>query len=66
MNAPILAPGGRIDEASPTVPVRVAVLTVSDTRDEESACWPSASRRRATAWPARPSHPTTAPPSAPR
>ena len=36
MNAPLLTPGGRIDEALPTVPVLVAVLTVSDTRDEES------------------------------
>ena len=36
MNAPLLAPGGRIDESLKTVPVRVAVLTVSDTRDEES------------------------------
>jgi molybdenum cofactor biosynthesis protein B len=30
------APGGRIDTALPLVPVRVAVLTISDTRDEES------------------------------
>jgi len=29
-------PGGRIDESLPFKPVRVAVLTVSDTRDEES------------------------------
>jgi len=36
MNAPMLAPGGRIDESLKTIPVRVAVLTVSDTRDEES------------------------------
>ena len=36
MNAPVLSPGGRIDESKPVVPVRVAVLTVSDTRDEES------------------------------
>jgi molybdenum cofactor biosynthesis protein B len=35
MNA-ILAPGGRYDEAAPVTPVRVAVLTISDTRDEES------------------------------
>ena len=28
--------GGRIDEAQTLVPVRVAVLTISDTRDEES------------------------------
>jgi molybdenum cofactor biosynthesis protein B len=32
----ITAPGGRIDEALPWTPVRIAVLTVSDTRDEES------------------------------
>ena len=31
-----LTPGGRIDPARPFVPVRIAVLTVSDTRDEES------------------------------
>jgi molybdenum cofactor biosynthesis protein B len=31
-----LAPGGRIDEKLALTPVRVAVLTVSDTRDEES------------------------------
>jgi len=31
-----LSPGGRLDEAAPFIPVRVAVLTVSDTRDEES------------------------------
>ena len=30
------APGGRIDESLQLTPVRVAVLTVSDTRDEES------------------------------
>lgn len=30
------APGGRLDEALLLTPVRVAVLTVSDTRDEES------------------------------
>jgi molybdenum cofactor biosynthesis protein B len=34
MNA--LAPGGRYDEAAPRQAVRVAVLTISDTRDEES------------------------------
>ena len=34
MNA--LTPGGRIDPARPIKPVRIAVLTVSDTRDEES------------------------------
>jgi molybdenum cofactor biosynthesis protein B len=32
----LTAPGGRIDESLPLTPVRVAVLTVSDTRDEES------------------------------
>jgi len=32
----ITAPGGRIDESLPKTPVRIAVLTVSDTRDEES------------------------------
>ena len=31
-----LPPGGRLDEAAAFTPVRVAVLTVSDTRDEES------------------------------
>ena len=36
MNAPLLAPGCRIDESLEVTPVRVAVLTVSDTRDEES------------------------------
>jgi molybdopterin adenylyltransferase len=36
MNAPLLSPGGRIDESLEVIPVRVAVLTVSDTRDEES------------------------------
>ena len=34
MNAPV--PGGRIDESKPLVPVRIAVLTVSDTRTEEN------------------------------
>ena len=34
MNA--LNPGGRIDPAKPLKAVRVAVLTISDTRDEES------------------------------
>lgn len=34
--SPTLAPGGRIDEDLPRKPVRVAVLTISDTRDEES------------------------------
>jgi molybdenum cofactor biosynthesis protein B len=36
MNAPVLSPGGRIDEKQTIKPVRIAVLTVSDTRDEES------------------------------
>jgi molybdenum cofactor biosynthesis protein B len=35
MNAPFAA-GGKIDEAKPFKPVRVAVLTISDTRDAES------------------------------
>lgn len=34
MNAPVLQPGGRIDESKALTPVRVAVLTVSDTRTE--------------------------------
>jgi molybdenum cofactor biosynthesis protein B len=33
MNAPVLQPGGKIDETRPRKSVRVAVLTVSDTRD---------------------------------
>ena len=36
MNAPVLAAGGKIDETLKRVSVRVAVLTVSDTRDAES------------------------------
>jgi len=36
MNAPVLTPGGRIDADRAFKPVRIAVLTVSDTRDEES------------------------------
>ncbi|HLI66408.1 MAG TPA: molybdenum cofactor biosynthesis protein B [Caulobacteraceae bacterium] len=36
MNAPVVAPGGRIDENLTLTPVKIAVLTVSDTRDEES------------------------------
>jgi molybdenum cofactor biosynthesis protein B len=36
MNAPVLNPGGRIDEKQPIKPVRIAVLTVSDTRDDET------------------------------
>ena len=35
MNAP-LAAGGRYDAAAPFAAVRIAVLTISDTRDEES------------------------------
>ncbi|HEV2530666.1 molybdenum cofactor biosynthesis protein B [Phenylobacterium sp.] len=31
-----LQPGGRINEALPIKPVKIAVLTISDTRDEES------------------------------
>jgi molybdenum cofactor biosynthesis protein B len=31
-----LTPGGKYDESLTTTPVRVAVLTISDTRDEES------------------------------
>jgi len=34
--SPSLAPGGRVDEGAALQPVRVAVLTISDTRDEES------------------------------
>ena len=34
MNA--LTPGGKIDTSRPLKPVKVAVLTISDTRDEES------------------------------
>ena len=34
MNA--LTPGGKIDPERPFKPVKVAVLTISDTRDEES------------------------------
>jgi molybdenum cofactor biosynthesis protein B len=36
MNAPALNPGGRIDEKQPIKPIRIAVLTVSDTRDDET------------------------------
>ncbi len=36
MTITLPAPGGKIDEAKPLKPVRIAVLTVSDTRDEES------------------------------
>ena len=35
MNAPLI-PGGRYDEAAAFAPIKVAVLTISDTRDEES------------------------------
>jgi len=31
-----LTPGGKLDEAAALTPVRIAVLTISDTRDEES------------------------------
>ena len=33
MNAPVLTPGGKIDETKPLKSVRMAVLTVSDSRD---------------------------------
>ena len=36
MNAPVLQPGGRINEALAVKAVKIAVLTISDTRDEES------------------------------
>ena len=36
MNAPAFAPGGKIDTGKTLKPVRIAVLTISDTRDEES------------------------------
>jgi molybdenum cofactor biosynthesis protein B len=32
----LLAPGGKLDETAEVTPVRIAVLTISDTRDEES------------------------------
>ena len=32
----LLAPGGKLDESAALTPVRIAVLTISDTRDEES------------------------------
>jgi molybdenum cofactor biosynthesis protein B len=32
----MLVPGGKYDEAAALTPVRIAVLTISDTRDEES------------------------------
>jgi molybdenum cofactor biosynthesis protein B len=31
-----LSPGGRVDESQAIKPVRIAILTISDTRDEES------------------------------
>ena len=31
-----LAPGGKLDETAALTPVRIAVLTISDTRDEET------------------------------
>ncbi|HEY9219342.1 MAG TPA: molybdenum cofactor biosynthesis protein B [Phenylobacterium sp.] len=36
MNAPVFTPGGRVDETKPITPVRIAVLTVSDSRTEET------------------------------
>ena len=36
MSTTLLAPGGRLDESAAVTPVRIAVLTISDTRDEES------------------------------
>jgi molybdopterin adenylyltransferase len=36
LDAPVLSPGGRIDTKQQIKPVRIAVLTISDTRDEES------------------------------
>jgi molybdenum cofactor biosynthesis protein B len=36
MNAPVLTPGGSIDETKPRKSVRMAVLTVSDSRDASS------------------------------
>ncbi len=36
MTTVIPAPGGKIDEGRPFTQVRIAVMTVSDTRDEES------------------------------
>jgi molybdenum cofactor biosynthesis protein B len=32
----MLVPGGKLDEAAALTPVRIAVLTISDTRDEDS------------------------------
>lgn len=36
MNAPAPTPGGKIDPSRPFKPVRIAVLTVSDTRDQSN------------------------------
>jgi len=36
MSASTLAVGGKLDESWPFTPVRIAVLTISDTRDEDS------------------------------
>lgn len=36
MNDTSLPPGGRIDPSLPFRPIRIAVLTISDTRDDES------------------------------
>jgi molybdenum cofactor biosynthesis protein B len=36
MNEPLPAPGGKIVDELPFTPVRIAVMTISDTRDEES------------------------------
>ncbi len=36
MTTTLLAPGGKLDEDAALTPVRIAVLTISDTRDEES------------------------------
>ncbi len=36
MNVPVLNAGGKIDESKPVKAVRIAVLTISDTRDAES------------------------------
>src|ERR1700679_2423421 len=32
----VLTPGGKLDESATLTPVRIAVLSISDTRDEES------------------------------
>ncbi len=36
MSTTLLAPGGKLDVNAEVTPVRIAVLTISDTRDEES------------------------------